>query len=361
MNRELRIGNHEVGDTHPPYFLAEIGHNHGGNLETAMAMIEAAADAGASGVKFQKRQNASLFTKAFAAEPAVNVNAFGPTYGEHRAALEFGAGEYIMLQQKARRCGVDFIVTAFDEPSVDFLAALEVDAIKIASADVSNHPLLRHAASTGIPIIMSTGGHSLKDTREAVRVLTEAGAQFALLHCTATYPAVVHELDLETIAMLREWFPTRVIGWSAHDCPPSSVATSVLAYGLGARIFERHFTLDHAAKGSDHHFSVEPQELAAITAALNEAYEAQGVARTEPLPKEVASIAKMAKSCYAARDLPAGHVLTPEDIAIKSPRIAGAMTPAELEHAVGSVLRVDKRADDALFERARFDSEDGIQ
>ena len=152
-----------------------------------------------------------------------------------------------------------FFATAFDLASADFLAELDMPAYKIASADLINTPLLRHVASTGKPVVLSTGGATLDDVRRGHETVAEINPQIVLLQCTAGYPAEWDELDLRVITTYRECFPAAVVGLSSHD---SGIAMAVAAYVLGARVIEKHFTLNRALKGTDHRFSLEPSACA---------------------------------------------------------------------------------------------------
>ena len=156
MIREICFDTVIVNDGSDCYVIAEIGHNHQGNLEKAKQLFKTAAECGVNAVKLQKRDNKSLFTKAAYYKPYENENSFGSTYGAHREALEFGKTEYVELQNYARELGVTMFATAFDIPSVDFLAELDMPVYKIASGDLKNTPLLRHAAKVGRPMILST-------------------------------------------------------------------------------------------------------------------------------------------------------------------------------------------------------------
>jgi len=158
MSRFLTIDDTTITDDSDCYLIAEIGHNHQGSLEKCRELFRAAKECGADAVKLQKRDNRSLYTRAMYEKPYDNENSFGPTYGAHREALEFGREEYVELKRYAAELGITFFATAFDVPSADFLAALDMPAYKLASGDLSNLPLLRHVARIGRPVIVSTGG-----------------------------------------------------------------------------------------------------------------------------------------------------------------------------------------------------------
>jgi sialic acid synthase len=341
--RRLTIGSFEISDTSDCYVIAEIGHNHGGSLETAKQLFLEARNAGAHAVKLQKRNNRGLFTRDAYDKPYENENSFGPTYGAHREALEFGRDEYVELQAYAQELGITFFATAFDAESADFLAELDVPAFKVASGDLTNTPLLRHVAQAGKPVIFSTGGGTLDDVRRAYDTIAEENDQVALLQCTAGYPAEWDELDLNVIRTYRDVFPEAVVGFSGHD---NGIAMAVAAYVLGARIVEKHFTLNRAMRGTDHVFSLEPQGLRKMVRDLKRTRIALGDGTKTMYPGEVGPATKMSKKIVAARDLPAGHVLGEADLALKSP--GDGLPPYELHRLLGRVLRHPVNADGAL-------------
>lgn len=288
--RALEINGRLIADSEPCYVIAEIGHNHGGDVAVAKKMIQMAAAAGADACKLQKRDNKTLYSQALLDQPYENENSFGKTYGEHREALEFTRTEYVLCQGEAHRADVAFFATAFDEPSADFLVNIGVPAIKIASGGLTDTALLAHVASARIPIVLSTGGGTFKEIDEAVNTITKTHEQLAILHCTAAYPVRdFAELNLACITTLRERYPY-VIGWSGHD---SGIAMSLAAYTLGARIIEKHFTLNRASKGTDHAFSLEPSGLSKLCRDLARAHVALGDGVKRYLPSEVGPIAKM--------------------------------------------------------------------
>jgi sialic acid synthase len=341
--RSLTIAGRLIGDDEPAYLIGEIGHNHQGKVKQAVALIEECAKAGVSAVKFQKRDNDGIYTAALLDQPYEHEHSYGRTYGEHRAALEFGADEYRACYQKAAEVGVAAFATAFDERSADFLMELGTPALKLASGDLTNTPLLAHVARLGVPLILSTGGGTVEDIARAVDVITRATEDLAILHCTAAYP--VHdyaELNLRVIPALRERFPY-VIGWSGHD---SGIAMSVMAYTLGARIIEKHVTRNRALKGTDHAFSLEPAGLRKLVRDLDRARLALGDGQKVRYPSEVGPLRKMAKALVAAHDLPAGHVLTRSDLARKSP--ADGLPPYYLEQVVGFPLAAPLLEDEPL-------------
>ncbi|MFE2349406.1 N-acetylneuraminate synthase family protein [Kitasatospora cineracea] len=339
--RTFTIGSTTITDDSDAYVIAEIGHNHGGSLDKAEELFRRAAEAGATAAKLQKRDNRSLFTKHMYDQPYTGSNSYGPTYGLHREALEFGEAEYRHLAGIAREVGIDFFSTAFDHASVDFLVDLDMPAIKLASADITNTPLLAYAAKTGRPLIMSTGGASMDDVQRACDTVLPINPNVALLQCTAIYPATPQDLNLSVIETFRTVYPELAVGYSGHDEGPE---LSWLAYGLGARVIEKHFTLDRASRGTDHRFSLDPQQLKELTAGLRRTRTAMGSRRKAVSALESAAVLKMGKKLVAARDLHPGDVVRPEDIAVKSP--GDGLKPYQLDDVVGSVVLQELRLDD---------------
>jgi len=339
----LTIGTHQIGDETPCYVIAEIGHNHQGSLQKARDLFREAKAAGAHAVKLQKRDNRGLYTRAAYNKSYDNENSFGSTYGEHREFLEFELAEYQDLQAYAAELGVDFFATAFDVKSADFLAALDVPAFKIASGDLKSTPLLEYVARFGKPMVISTGGALLEDVQRAYDAIMPINPQLAILQCTAGYPAAFEELDLGVIATYRQRFPGAVIGFSSHD---NGIAMPVAAYMLGARVVEKHFTLNRASKGTDHAFSLEPAGLRKMVRDLDRTFKAMGDGVKKVYDSERAPIVKMGKSLVVARDLPPGHVLGPADIVMKSP--GGGIPPYELNAVLGLVTKAALHEDDFL-------------
>ena len=343
MNRQLIIGDRVISDDSSAYVIAEIGHNHQGSLKTAKELFQAAAECGVDAGKLQKRDNRSLYTREMYDKPYDNENSFGATYGEHREALEFGKSEYEELQAESARLGIGFFSTAFDRKSADFLAELNTPAYKIASGDLKNIPLLRHVAKIGKPMIVSTGGGTMEDVQRAYDTVMPINPRLCLMQCTCGYPAEFAELDLRVISTYREKFPEVVIGYSGHD---NGIAMPLAAYMLGARIIEKHFTLNRAMKGTDHRFSLEPVGMKKMIRDLQRVRIALGDGRKKVYASEANPVLKMGKKLVAARDLSAGHVLTAGDIAIKSP--GDGLPPYYLDQVIGQALSRDVRADQSL-------------
>ena len=304
---ELRVDGRKITQDGPAYVIAEIGSNHQGDVEKAKALIHAAKECGVDAVKLQKRDNRRLYTRALYDAPYDNEHSFGATYGEHREALG-------------------------------------LPAFKIASADLVNTPLLRHVAAFGKPMFVSTGGGTLEDVERAVETITAINPQLCLLQCTAAYPCEVEELNLQVIETYRQRFPGHVIGLSDHQ---SGIAMSLVGYMLGARVLEKHFTLNHAWKGADHAFSLMPEGMRRLVRDLHRIPVGRGDGVKRPLSSEERPIEKMGKKLVAARDLPAGHVLAPGDVVAKSPA-DGGLPPYELDGLLGRRLERALAVDEGL-------------
>jgi sialic acid synthase len=332
--RELVVDGKVIARDGPAYVIAEIGNNHQGDLEKAKALIHAAKECGVDAVKFQKRENRVLFTRAYYDAPYDNENSYGPTYGEHREFLELPKSDWFELSRYSREEGVAFVSAAFDEPSADLMADLDVDAFKFASGDLLNVPFLRHVAEKGKPMFLSTGGGTLEDIDRAVDAILARNEQLCVLHCTAAYPADVEDLNLAVITTLRERYPELVIGLSDHH---NGIAMAPVAFMLGARAFEKHFTLNHAWKGTDHAYSLMPDGMRRFVRDLHRVPVALGDGVKRRLPSEERPLEKMGKKLVASRALPAGHVLSPGDLVAKSPA-DGGLPPYELDDLIGRAL-----------------------
>ncbi len=341
--RQLEIDGVQIHDEGACYVIAEIGHNHQGEVEKAKALFRAAKDCGVHAVKLQKRDNRTLFTRELYEQPYLGENSYGDTYGAHREALEFGYDEYLELKQYAAELGITFFATAFDFNSADFLAKLEMPAFKIASGDLVNTPLLKHVASLGKPLVVSTGGGTMDDVQRAYDTIMPLNSQLCLLQCTAVYPVEPEEMNLRVLESFRQKFPNVVIGLSDHQ---NGIAMALVGYALGARVIEKHFTLNRAWRGTDHAFSLEPVGMKKLVRDLQRARAALGDDQKRRLPSENKPLYKMAKKLVAAREIPQGRVLTRADVAIKSPN--DGLPPYELDKVVGRATRRALRPDETI-------------
>ena len=329
MERKLAIANKVIDDDSPAFIVAEIGHNHQGSLDQCLRLVEAAKDCGADAVKLQKRNNKKLYMKSIYNMPYVNRNSYGRTYGEHREFLEFEEFEYKAIKGYCQKLDIIFFATAFDIDSANFLRDLDMPAYKIASWDITNIPLIEHIAGFGKPIIISTGGCCINDM---TRVYGKLKGNFAFLHCVASYPTRPEDMRLNLIPNMKIWFPDIVIGHSDHY---NGIVMAEAAYIMGARIIEKHFTLNHTLKGTDHALSLEPQGLKKLIRDIRRLEVAMGGKEKKTLNCEWAAIMKQGNAIHPARFIPEGKEIELDDICIKAP--AEGLPPYEFENVIGRI------------------------
>lgn len=300
---------------HGAIVVAEIGQNHNGSRDLAEQLIDAAAWAGADAVKLVKRDLECELSRDAQRRPYDSRHAYGRTYGEHRAALELTIEDHAALAARARRHGLLCIGTGCDRPSVDAFCQIEVDALKIASRDVDNLPLVETIASRRLPVFMSTGMSGIDDIDAAVEALAERNDRFAVLHCTSLYPTPLEDVHLRMIPSLAARYQAP-IGFSDHS-PGILVAPAAIA--LGAVVIEKHLTLDRAAKGSDHACSLEPDELREMIGSIRAVETALGSAE-KTLPGAINDVrARLGRSLVARVAIPRGAKIEPEMLTLKCP------------------------------------------
>jgi len=321
-----------VGREARPYVLAEIGINHNGDIDLAARMIRAAAESGADGVKFQTFKAADL------AHPKK-----APEYYELFRKVELDRDAHVRLRDIAWDAGVAFISTPFGVNEAEMLREIGVPAVKIASGDLTNRPLLAHVGGMGLPVILSTGMSYLDEVRRARDVLVKAGCdKLAILHCVSRYPVRPEELNLRAIETLSREFPD-VIGFSDHT---EGTWAAPAAVAIGARFIEKHFTLDRSLPGPDQSLSVEPGELRALVDAVGSVFSALGDGEKKPCSAELEKRHLGRKGLYASRDLASGTVLTAEDIKLSRPE--GEIGAMELSNVLGKIVRVSISAGDEI-------------
>ncbi len=328
---QLVLGDRLVGPGQPVYVIAELSANHGGSYERAVELVHLAADAGADAVKVQTYRPGGM-TLDLAQDPFV-VSGGTPwdgrtlydLYAEAMTPWEWHAP----LQAEARQAGVDFFSSPFDAAAVDLLASLGVPALKIASFELVDHGLIRCAAATGRPLILSTGMATAAEIDEAVDVARQAGATgLALLRCNSAYPAPAAEMDLRSIVDMRARWDVP-IGLSDHTL---GATAAVVAVSLGACILEKHFTKSRSEPGPDRAFSLEPHEFAALVAAVREAEAAQGGVRYGPSAREQPSVA-LRRSLFAVADIEPGQPFTEDNV--RAIRPGAGLAPKHLAAILG--------------------------
>jgi len=331
--RTFRIANKTLTQNTRPYVIAELGTNHSGDPRTALRMVEVAVDCGVDAIKLQKRTNKKLFTRELYNQPYESENAYGPTYGLHREALELPMGCWKDIRALCDKSEVEFVATAFDPWALDWIMDAGVDAIKLASGDLLNTPLQRLCGQTGLPTLVSCGGGTMEDVDRVVVEWTGENDRLCLLHCTAAYPCKPEDMNLMVIQTMMDSYPDTLIGLSDHQ---NGIALALPAFTLGARVFEKHYTLNRASKGTDHAFSLEPSGLKKLVRDLGRAHDALGDGIKRPLEVEKKPLFKMGKKLVAAKPLSSGICLTDGDIAIKSPN--DGLPPYMKDEVLGKYL-----------------------
>ncbi|MBK9239155.1 MAG: N-acetylneuraminate synthase family protein [Acidobacteria bacterium] len=252
MAREIWFGKRRIGDGCPTYVIAEVGINHNGDLDIAKRLIDAAAKAGADAVKFQKRT--PEVSTPLEQRDQMRETPWGYiSYLEYRHRVEFSAEQYGEIDRYCRDRHIDWMVSVWDEPSVDFMERFDTPAYKVPSAALTDHQLLKHVRQSGKPIVISTGMSTMEQIHQAVDVIGQEN--LLIMHCNSSYPCEPEELNLRMIETLSREFPINPIGYSGHEV---GLVPSAVAVALGAAAIERHITLDRAMWGSDQAASVEP-------------------------------------------------------------------------------------------------------
>jgi sialic acid synthase SpsE len=338
---QLRSGC-RIGQGSPCFVVAEIGNNHQGDMDMARRMVREAAACGVQAVKFQKRDVRSLLTVEGYRKPYTGRNSFGPTYGEHREALELSIAEMAELKALAEDLGLVFFASAWDMRSLEEMFGLGVELVKICSADLVNLPMLRRIGLSDVPAILSTGMSTLAEVDRAVHELTEYTDDLVILHCNSSYPCPEEEIALPVIEQLRSRYRLPV-GYSGHE---AGIAPSVAAVALGACVVERHFTLDRTLPGTDHQASLDPAGMRQLVSMVREVERAMGVCAKRVTEAERNSSSKLRKSIVASRYLPAGTVLDESCLTLKCP--GTGLSPLNWDDLLGLELLVDVAADQQM-------------
>lgn len=289
-----------------PLIIAEVGQNHQGDLDKAREYIRIFAFEGADVIKFQTRNNKYLFSEEAYSASYASENAFAETYGAHREKLELKADWLPVLKADCDKHGVKFMSTPFDEPSLELLGQVGVDLLKVASFDLGNLPFLNRIAKMGKPVVMSVGGGRIEQIRSSVEILRRENDQVAILHCVSEYPCEYSRLGLENITVLMKEFPDCVIGSSDHF---NGTLSGPIAYMKGARVFEKHVTLNRAWKGTDHSFALEPDGFRKFVRDIKRVRHMMQPKPADDLGNEHV-FKKLGKSIIAYADLKAGTELT---------------------------------------------------
>ncbi|WP_298241919.1 N-acetylneuraminate synthase family protein [uncultured Bradyrhizobium sp.] len=339
----VRIGNRLLGDGEPCYVIAEIGNNHNGDFDRAIALVDAAIAAGADCAKFQMRKLDEVY-RASSLSGKDDDLAVEYTIDLLRR-FELPTEQQKMIAEYCAAKGIQYLCTPWDASSVAVLEGFGVQAYKVASADLTNLPLLARLAATGKALIVSTGMSTTDEIKAAAKFLDQRNASYVLLHCQSTYPAALHNIHLRFMETLREIHP--VVGYSGHE---RGTAVSTAAVALGAVVIERHITLDREMEGPDHAASLEPEEFKSLVSGIREVEAARGekLAERALSQGELINRENLAKSLVAARDLSAGTVISEADIAVKSP--GQGLSPLKMPALLGRKLTRTMAADDYFFQ-----------
>jgi N-acetylneuraminate synthase len=330
MAAELTIGSRTVGATGRPYVIAEAGVHHHNSLELAKRLVMEAAIAGADAVKFQTYSADRLATVW--APLYWDDSSMGTQHQVFASRSLLGRDDYAELFGYAAELGIAMLSTAFDDDAATMLADLGMVAFKTASADITDLPLLRRIADFGRPVLLSTGASTFAEIRAAVDAIESRGCPVALLHCSLAYPTPVAAANLGRIPALASAFPDHVIGYSDHTQPSETTLACPASVAMGARIVEKHFTLNRSLTGDDHYHAVDPSGLADLVrecAAASVMSEYLG----EMTESEQAARSYARRSIVAARPIAAGTVLGAEDVDFKRP--GTGMSPARLDEVLG--------------------------
>ncbi|USQ76598.1 N-acetylneuraminate synthase family protein [Ornithinimicrobium cryptoxanthini] len=345
LNRaaEFRIGRRAVGPESPALLIAEIGNNHNGSVETAKRLVDEAVVAGADVVKFQHRDMDSLYRQS--GEDAHAGEDLGAQYTlDLLRKFNLSTEQLFEIFDHCRDRGIEVMCTPWDRKSVDDLMQWGVPALKVASADLTNHDLLTYMGQQGVPLIVSTGMSTETEIRESVEVIRSTGAPFAVLHCQSTYPAPFKDVNLRYMRRLAE-IAQAPVGYSGHE---RGYHIPLAAIALGAKVIEKHFTIDRFMEGNDHKVSLLPGEFAEMVQRTRELEEALGSDGPRAVSTgESMNRANLAKSLVAARPVTQGELLAEQDITIKSP--GRGLQPNSRAELVGRVAKRDMAEGDFFF------------
>ena len=326
------------------FIIAEAGVNHNGNLDTAFQLVDAAIKAGCDAVKFQTWITERVYSRDKSIKPEYQARTTSATESEFDTIkkLELSFEDFGRIKSYCDQQGILFFSTPDEADSADFLVDLGVGLMKTASQDVTNTPFLRHVARLGLPVIFSTGACTLTELAEGVETILAETKDLIILHCVSSYPAPVEQMNLSLISNLRKMFG-HPVGLSDHT---TGAEVACAAVALGARVFEKHLTLDKTMKGPDHQASLDPKEMLHYCRTLRSVHAALGDGVKRIMPSEEDTRRAFRRFIVASRDLPAGTVLRTQDCCFK--KIVDGIPPRYLELVIGSQLTVDVTEDAAL-------------
>ncbi len=343
----VRLGGREVSETSLPYIIAEIGVNHEGSLEAAMELVRMAHEGGADAAKFQTYRADLIAMKN---SPAYWDQSEEVTDSQHTLFSKFRSftiDDYRALAGYCSELGITFCSTPFDLEAVDMLDPM-VSFFKVASADITNTPLLRKVASKGKPVVLSTGASSLQEVKAAVTCLESAGARdIVILHCVLNYPTLDNHAHLRMLMGLREAFPGHLLGYSDHTKPSHDLDTLAVAYALGAVVLEKHFTLNKSLPGNDHYHSMDREDLRRGRRRLAQIHALLGTDTVKkPLPSEDSARVYARRSLVLARRVRKGATIGEDDLICLRP--GTGIGPQHWDRVIGAVAARDLRPHELL-------------
>ena len=320
----MKIGKKTINDDNPVYIIAEAGINHNGDLNIANQMIEVAAECGVDAIKFQSFEPQELFSKDSSKE-----------IFEYVKTLQITENQHIKLKTKSEKLGLDFLSTPSGKNSLRILEKLKVKAIKIASPDISDIELLTMSADTKIPLIVSTGMSSISEIVTAVEILKNTNTNFSILHCNSSYPTPIKDVNLNTITYFKKIFDVP-IGFSDHTLGLDACLTAV---SMGAKIIEKHFTLDKNMDGPDQKLSSNPIELKLLVTKIREIEKLQGQVRSNVTNSEKKFRKLMRKSLVINKDAKSGTKITKKMLICIRP--GTGISPNRINQIIGMTLKKD--------------------
>ena len=350
----IKINSRAISETSKAFIIAEAGVNYYDiakkeniePIEAAKLMIKEAAKAGADAIKFQTYKAEKIASKY---SPAYWDTAKEPTKSQYvlfKKYDKFGEREYRELARYAKEEGIIFMSTPFDEEAVDFLDVL-VPVFKISSSDITNIPFINYIAQKGKPIFLSTGASTIEEIKDAVKAIKEGGnSQIAIMHCILSYPTKYEDCNLNMIKYLKVVFPEHIIGYSDHALPDSSMLVLTTAVLLGAKVVEKHFTLDKSLPGNDHFHAMDPKDLRKFIDILGFLENILGKERKEPVESELSARLYARRSIVANLDIPKGTILTRKMITFKRP--GTGIAPKFIDTVVGRKVKTNIKEDEII-------------
>ncbi len=353
----IKVGNKVIGKNDPTYIIAEIGINHNGIIDIAKNLIIDSAKAGVDAVKFQKRDAPSIMIGdninsnpvGYLSKDQNDVSTNQPKYGSWSypdLRVELSKDDFKELKIISEDNGVEFFASPWDEKSLDFLLELDLNILKIPSVEITNFDFLEKFSRTNLPIILSTGTANIDDVDKALEILSTGNSEIILLQCTSAYPSKFDEIDLNVINTYLNRYKNNIIGYSGHE---PGVHIPVAAVAMGARVVEKHVTLNKNMNGTDHAASIDMLELKEMTKSIREVELALGNDSKTKYQSENPLINVLGKSIATTMEIKKGSIITKEMITTKGP--STGIPASEYYNVIGKKLLSDKSADQIIFNK----------